>query len=134
MAPRGRVVDRREQDRTLGAILLVRTDGVAVRAAAPACAAVPPARDTGTGRSAGRVSRKSGQERRYSRRRLALFRASGAGPGRVCFKPSPFGVCASLHHGGIRRSEERRVGQECVSTCSSRTSPVYKNKTHKSRG
>src|SRR3546814_5581601 len=75
MAPRGRVVDRREQDRTLGAILLVRTDGVAVRAAAPACAAVPPARDTGTGRSAGRVSRKSGQERRYSRRRLALFRS-----------------------------------------------------------
>src|SRR3546814_12718244 len=29
------------------------------------------------------------------------------------------------------RSEERRVGKECVSTCSSRWSPYHKKKTHK---
>src|SRR3546814_11944959 len=32
--------------------------------------------------------------------------------------------------GAIRRSEERRVGKECVSTCRSRWSPYHKNKQH----
>src|SRR3546814_11990678 len=30
------------------------------------------------------------------------------------------------------RSEERRVGKECVSTCRSRWSPYHQNKKHKS--
>src|SRR3546814_17645865 len=32
-------------------------------------------------------------------------------------------------YGGWRRSEEPRVGKECVSTCRSRWSPNHKNKT-----
>src|SRR3546814_16484512 len=38
-----------------------------------------------------------------------------------------------LNHGGWGRewrSEERRVGKECVSTCSSRWSPYHSNKKH----
>src|SRR3546814_15990078 len=31
-----------------------------------------------------------------------------------------------------KRSEERRVGKECVSTCRSRWSPYHYNKTHRS--
>src|SRR3546814_11142298 len=31
-----------------------------------------------------------------------------------------------------RRSEERRVGKECVSTCRSRLSPYHENKNNKS--
>src|SRR3546814_13170045 len=35
-------------------------------------------------------------------------------------------------HPVVRRSEERRVGKECVSTCRSRWSPYHlKKKTHK---
>src|SRR3546814_15001317 len=33
----------------------------------------------------------------------------------------------------VRRSEERRVGKECVSTCSSRWSPYHKKKKIKNR-
>src|SRR3546814_17938950 len=32
---------------------------------------------------------------------------------------------------GVNRSEERRVGKECVSTCRSRWSPSHKKKKHK---
>src|SRR3546814_12758983 len=32
--------------------------------------------------------------------------------------------------GAVRRSEERRVGKECVSTCRSRWSPYHSKKTH----
>src|SRR3546814_15915622 len=32
---------------------------------------------------------------------------------------------ATFFEGGIRRSEARRVGKECVSTCRSRVSPYY---------
>src|SRR3546814_13689655 len=31
----------------------------------------------------------------------------------------------------LKRSEERRVGKECVSTCRSRWSPYHKKKKHK---
>src|SRR3546814_14559064 len=34
----------------------------------------------------------------------------------------------ALSAGGLSRSEERRVGKECVSTCRSRWSPYHKNK------
>src|SRR3546814_15973715 len=37
-----------------------------------------------------------------------------------------------LHHSVHRRSEERRVGKECVSTCRSRWSP-YNKKTKKNQ-
>src|SRR3546814_13871983 len=32
---------------------------------------------------------------------------------------------------GLQRSEERRVGKECVSTCRHRWSPHHSNNTHK---
>src|SRR3546814_18577327 len=40
-------------------------------------------------------------------------------------------ACADAVHGSssIRRSEERRVGKECVSTCRSRWSPYHAKKT-----
>src|SRR3546814_15052921 len=34
---------------------------------------------------------------------------------------------------GAERSEERRVGKECVSTCSYRLSPYHSNKKHSSQ-
>src|SRR3546814_12575016 len=36
-------------------------------------------------------------------------------------------------HGGHARSEERRVGKECVSTCRSRWSPYHYKKKHKKK-
>src|SRR3546814_20983630 len=39
------------------------------------------------------------------------------------------GAVASLALAGDRRSEERRVGKECVSTCRSRWSPYHNKKT-----
>src|SRR3546814_12885773 len=37
----------------------------------------------------------------------------------------------ALQRRGAQRSEERRVGKECVSTCRSRWSPDHKKKKHK---
>src|SRR3546814_11551007 len=43
-------------------------------------------------------------------------------------------IWVGTDHGGVnlidKRSEERRVGKECVSTCRSRWSPYHKKKTH----
>src|SRR3546814_2461555 len=36
-----------------------------------------------------------------------------------------FGACVSGRHTSATRSEERRVGKECVSTCRSRWSPYH---------
>src|SRR3546814_12426473 len=36
-------------------------------------------------------------------------------------------------HAANNRSEERRVGKECVSTCRSRWSPYHKNKNERAR-
>src|SRR3546814_14844860 len=47
-------------------------------------------------------------------------RAAGCGGGRQC--PEKWNA------GGVGRSEERRVGKECVSTCRSRWSPYHSNK------
>src|SRR3546814_14167706 len=33
--------------------------------------------------------------------------------------------CSELAYGDVKRSEERRVGKECVSTCRSRWSPYH---------
>src|SRR3546814_20904693 len=41
------------------------------------------------------------------------------------------GVLAAQAEEDWKRSEERRVGKECVSTCSSRWEPKHSNKTHK---
>src|SRR3546814_16044570 len=41
----------------------------------------------------------------------------------LCFEPEPFFY--ALHRRFAKRSEERRVGKECVSTCSSRWSPEH---------
>src|SRR3546814_14597556 len=50
------------------------------------------------------------------------------------------GVYEGLHEAGIRptwlagiRSEERRVGKECVSTCRSRWSSYHYNKQHSTK-
>src|SRR3546814_12058128 len=40
-------------------------------------------------------------------------------------------VPRSLSHAPTRRSEERRVGKECVSTCRSRWSPSHEKKNNK---
>src|SRR3546814_13628130 len=40
----------------------------------------------------------------------------------------PFGVAAAVGRTDAQRSEERRVGKECVSTCRSRWSPYHKKK------
>src|SRR3546814_11925666 len=42
---------------------------------------------------------------------------------KTAYAPEPF------QEGELWRSEERRVGQECVSTCSSRWSPAHLNNT-----
>src|SRR3546814_20490814 len=51
------------------------------------------------------------------------------------FEKSVIALCAHDENGamGINRSEERRVGHECVSTCRSRWSPSHykKKKTYK---
>src|SRR3546814_20138279 len=41
-----------------------------------------------------------------------------------------FGIADTTGHGGLRyaRSEERRVGKECVSTCRSRWTPYHYKK------
>src|SRR3546814_14595909 len=46
----------------------------------------------------------------------------------------PAGAYRAAPIGGARRSEERRVGKECVSTCRSRWAPYHnKNNTHTDR-
>src|SRR3546814_17737389 len=49
----------------------------------------------------------------------------------MCFLPSSARRMTSCHSSGNFRSEERRVGKECVSTCRSRWWPYHykKNKT-----
>src|SRR3546814_14615966 len=50
---------------------------------------------------------------------------------RISLKDVPVGVMAAAFF-ILMRSEERRVGKECVSTCRSRWSPYhYKKKEHK---
>src|SRR3546814_13380391 len=50
-------------------------------------------------------------------------------------KPDIFNMEPHHHMLGLTRSEERRVGKECVSTCRSRWSPEHykKNKTNKKK-
>src|SRR3546814_19856902 len=45
-------------------------------------------------------------------------------PGLTCWNSMTFHSCPSM----LRRSEERRVGKECVSTCRSRWSPYHSKK------
>src|SRR3546814_14650599 len=55
--------------------------------------------------------------------------------GSPCLKQGDFHVipstamCFRLYRSAGRRSEERRVGKECVSTCRYRWSPYHKKKT-----
>src|SRR3546814_15393213 len=55
----------------------------------------------------------------------------------AAMRPAARGSCklqAGLHKKrGARRSEERRVGKECVSKCRSRWSPYHSKKNTKSR-
>src|SRR3546814_19098585 len=67
-----------------------------------------------------------------SLRRIRRFRAAGEGARRTFpdaeQQSRRRGDHLSLPLGSQRRSEERRVGQECVSTCSSRWSPYHYKK------
>src|SRR3546814_14475599 len=48
------------------------------------------------------------------------------------YMSSPIGMALTFSIGSVIRSEERRVGQECVSTCRSRWSTShYKKNEHK---
>src|SRR3546814_20999191 len=65
----------------------------------------------------------SGRSNRTFKLRPASRRPHGA---------EAFAEPRSAHAAGERRSEERRVGKECVSTCRSRWSPYhYKKKNSK---
>src|SRR3546814_17987325 len=86
-----------------------RMMGAAERAGADEAATLEPARDRGDHRYFERLGRREvGKDARHARRHQRL-----AGAGR------------SRHH-QLMRSVERRVGQECVSTCRSRWSPYLK--------
>src|SRR3546814_15776293 len=50
---------------------------------------------------------------------------SGPGSLRACIDAKGPRTCVFTVGGVIRRSEERRVGKECVSTCRSRWSPYH---------
>src|SRR3546814_11221603 len=58
--------------------------------------------------------------------RLDLFAGDQLKPGYLALNPN--GVVPTLVHDGAVRSEERRVGKECVSTCRFRWSPYDSNK------
>src|SRR3546814_15333058 len=66
---------------------------------------------------------------------VAPDRDGAAGGGSGCGAATPMGAAAPHRKLGgaarTRRSEERRVGKECVSTCRSRVSPYHsKNKNY----
>src|SRR3546814_13763387 len=63
--------------------------------------------------------RGEGGDLRPRSRRPALRRPRRGGQGR---NDTPYGLAATVW---TRRSEERRVGKECVSTCRSRWSPYH---------
>src|SRR3546814_11641791 len=66
-------------------------------------------------------------------RKTAYFRDIGDGDAELRGKFSDFPFFTGINTGEIYlRSEERRVGKECVSTCSSRWSP-YNSKNNKHR-
>src|SRR3546814_14250263 len=46
----------------------------------------------------------------------------------LCWMAPPIVIWNSEWPGALRRSEERRVGKECVSTCRSRWSPYHDKK------
>src|SRR3546814_15304375 len=60
------------------------------------------------------------------RKRLAVCQRAR----RLCFQIGVEGL--AIGQSGERRSEERRVGKECVSTCRSRWSPYHEKKKYKS--
>src|SRR3546814_14227644 len=67
------------------------------------------------------------QETRSAGTEHALF---GIDHGQRCARVAESGDGVALSH--LHRSEERRVGKECVSTCRSRWSPYHsKKKNHK---
>src|SRR3546814_13939918 len=68
-------------------------------------------------------------------KRGAAFRSLGRGDGE--HQGAAFQLDIAEHRGAVRhghiRSEERRVGQECVSTCISRRTPYHKINIMKKR-
>src|SRR3546814_14344120 len=46
----------------------------------------------------------------------------------ACYRPARRRILGAGHDGTFGRSEERRVGKECVSTCRSRWSPYHQKK------
>src|SRR3546814_12851492 len=68
--------------------------------------------------------------RNAARRRDALLGRRDRGRGIADDRPRS---AAYQRHRGLARSEERRVGKECVSTCRSRWSPDHYKKQKKKR-
>src|SRR3546814_14264449 len=76
-------------------------------------------------------------------RQQARLRLFGGGHGQrfpvlVQYRPAAksgadFGIVLKRRGHGSVRSEERRVGKECVSTCRSRWSPTHKKKKNKNK-
>src|SRR3546814_13042317 len=56
------------------------------------------------------------------------WRRRGGGSATDRDPQSLLGACAKARRRGAGRSEERRVGKECVRTCRSRWSPYHYNK------
>src|SRR3546814_16567935 len=109
----------------------------------PSCRSAGPNRLTNWPARAATLSQTTGETRRAyaagspplrrSTSRCAKFRSSEA-PTRFRRTSSQKSSSGSERRGtgGFRRSEERRVGKECVSTCRSRWSPYHK-KTQKNK-
>src|SRR3546814_19439074 len=58
--------------------------------------------------------------------------AKSSKPFSICYgKDVPGGFCPTVFRHGGRRTEDRIVGKECVSTCSYRWSPYHYNKNQK---
>src|SRR3546814_13902584 len=82
-------------------------------------AAIRVANDTRYGLSAGFIGDDESEYRQFWRRSRA---------GIVNWNRPTTGASGAFPFGGIgARSEERRVGNECVSTCRSRVSPYHSN-------
>src|SRR3546814_17159799 len=76
----------------------------------------------------GLESSRRGLDGVISRARLEREVLSTSSNSSGVYTPSIRPGAYSRHHSRAPRSEERRVGKECVSTCRSRWSPYHKKK------
>src|SRR3546814_8760742 len=88
----------------------------------------------GKGNSSEFLSKSSSMGRALGDNRLAdsgeyepmnMINTPSATSNRIEEADIPFDVALAAYHAALERSEERRVGKECVSTCRSRWSPDH---------